>query len=328
MPRVADIAADSSSQNRAFRASSVPLPMPIVNPVNVMSIPWVNKVMLVGKVAQKPVLRKIPGNYVLAEFTLDVIRKVRRKNGETTQEITKVSVSAWGAVAENAVKHLDKGRIIHVEGRLQYHEWTDTSTKKKRTKHDIVAQSVIYLDPPPISKTGEASPAETSVISPDKLTIKKTEDTKDSSISPLVVPTMHEEEADLEAEWDRGAVEEIMDVDDVSPRSTNSAYRHFVEDDEEDEDDIEDTFEDEWEDALEIPYRNDEPLYRDEINLDEWKDLTEEYDSIIRQQERTDLSQQEHDELEDRLEELREQIEMMHDVNVVAQKLPARKRDR
>ena len=61
-----------------------------------------------------------------------------------------VDVTTFGKLADVCNQYLTKGRRVGVNGRLRYSEWTtDNGT---RSKHDVVANAVEFLDGP---KTNE-----------------------------------------------------------------------------------------------------------------------------------------------------------------------------
>lgn len=74
---------------------------------------------LIGRLTVTPELRKIDRNgQQQSVTTLPIAINNRRRNadGVIVDEVTYVNVSVWGAMAENAVQYLDKGRRVYVHG--------------------------------------------------------------------------------------------------------------------------------------------------------------------------------------------------------------------
>jgi single-strand DNA-binding protein len=108
-----------------------------------------NSINLVGRLTRDPELRETKG----AGMRLAVPR--RPKNGEEQAPVY-VDVTAFGTLAENCGRYLQKGRRVAVAGRLEYSEWTD-QRDGKHSEHEVIADQVDFLDPP---ATGTAAAAE------------------------------------------------------------------------------------------------------------------------------------------------------------------------
>lgn len=257
-----------------------------------------NRVILIGNLTSKPILRNVPGGYVLTEFGLAINRDVKDKNGAKRKASVFVDIVVWGKAAVNCVKCLDKGQNIHVEGRLQYQKWTDKQTGKPRTKHNVVADNVIFLDKPtattpsqPISTSSPTSsvaaeiPAQTaqSAALPATDTIVKAAPATQTNAPAEKVPWYHQD----------------------SKEYTDGYYNDQSFDAE----------------AFGGPFRDEQLIYREEINHDEWKDKVREYNELLVQSVRSDLSQEDHDDIGQRLQELSMEIEEMNECTQVAEKL-------
>lgn len=106
-----------------------------------------NKVMLIGRLTRDPQLRHTPRGTALAEFGLALNRSFITESGEKREDPTFVDISVWGRTAESIGKHLRKGSLAYVEGRLQMDIWVDKTTGKNRSKLTIVGESVQFLQP-------------------------------------------------------------------------------------------------------------------------------------------------------------------------------------
>ena len=101
-----------------------------------------NKVILIGNLTRNPELRYTPNGTPVASLGLAVSR--RYKQGDDLKE------------AEHCGQYLSKGNGIIVDGRLQQRRW-ETEDGQKRSKHEVVAQTVTFL--PKRSEAGSSGPA-------------------------------------------------------------------------------------------------------------------------------------------------------------------------
>lgn len=104
-----------------------------------------NRVTLLGNITRKPELKKTKSGLSVTDLGLAMNRVWTGEDGEKHEDTTFVDVVVWNRDAENAVKYLDKGRSILVEGRLQMDTWQDAKTGQNRSKLRIVADTVQYL---------------------------------------------------------------------------------------------------------------------------------------------------------------------------------------
>jgi single-strand DNA-binding protein len=79
----------------------------------------------------------------VASFGLAVSR--RFKQGEDLkEEVCFVDIVVFGKQAEHCGQYLSKGNGAIVEGRLQQRRW-ETEDGQKRSKHEVVAQTVTFM---------------------------------------------------------------------------------------------------------------------------------------------------------------------------------------
>lgn len=107
-----------------------------------------NRVTLLGNLTRKPELKKTKSGLSVADLGLAMNRVWTGDDGEKKEDTTFVDVVVWNRDAENAVKYLDKGRSVLVEGRLQMDTWQDAKTGQNRSKLRVVADMVQYLSSP------------------------------------------------------------------------------------------------------------------------------------------------------------------------------------
>jgi len=108
-------------------------------------MPSFNQVVLLGHLAADPELRYTPQGVAVTGFTVASNRRFTKKDGEKSEEVTFVEVTAWSRLAEVCAEFLKKGRAVLLSGRLVQDRWEDESTGKKRSKIRIVAETVQFL---------------------------------------------------------------------------------------------------------------------------------------------------------------------------------------
>ena len=104
-----------------------------------------NKVMLIGRLTQKPEKRVIASGQSVASFGLATNRKWTDKSGQKQEQAEFHNIVVWGKLADICDQYLDKGRRAFFEGRLQTRSW-DGQDGVKRYKTEIVADNMIMLD--------------------------------------------------------------------------------------------------------------------------------------------------------------------------------------
>lgn len=103
-----------------------------------------NKVILIGNLTRNIELRYTPSGTPVGSFGLAVNRRFKQGD-ELREEVLFIDVVTFGKQAENAAKYLAKGSKVTVDGRLQQRRW-ETETGDKRSKHEVVAENIVYLD--------------------------------------------------------------------------------------------------------------------------------------------------------------------------------------
>jgi single-strand DNA-binding protein len=108
----------------------------------------VNKVFLVGRLTRNPELRHTTTNKAVCAFGLATNRTRKTETGEKQEEADFHRIVAWDKLAEFCHQYLLKGRMIHVEGRLQNRTYTGQDGIEKYTT-EIVAEEIMILDKMP-----------------------------------------------------------------------------------------------------------------------------------------------------------------------------------
>lgn len=120
-----------------------------------------NVVALIGRMVADPELKYTPSGLAVCSFRIAVDRRFKREGDQTADFI---DVVAWKQSAEFAANYLTKGRLVSVEGRLQQRSWVQQDGQK-RSKVEVVANSVQGLDKPRDAQSGEPRAA----VEPDAI---------------------------------------------------------------------------------------------------------------------------------------------------------------
>ena len=98
-----------------------------------------NRVILIGNLANKPESRTTQSGIAQCSFRLAVQRRFKGANGE--RETDFLPVVCWRQTAEFAQRYLAKGRKVAVEGSIQTRSY-DAQDGSKRYVTEIIADSV------------------------------------------------------------------------------------------------------------------------------------------------------------------------------------------
>lgn len=103
-----------------------------------------NKVLLMGNLTRNPELRYTPNGVAVCQFGLAVNRRFLSA-GQERSETCYVDILVWGRQGETVNQYMTKGSPIFLEGRLQMDQWEDKETGNKRSKLQIVAETVQFI---------------------------------------------------------------------------------------------------------------------------------------------------------------------------------------
>ncbi len=102
-----------------------------------------NEVWLIGRLTRDPEEKKTPAGKTVAKMTLAVDRDYTNTEGQ--READFIDIIAWEKLAENCIKHLGKGRLVSVKGRLQVRSYDDSQGIRRKAA-EVVAEKVKFLD--------------------------------------------------------------------------------------------------------------------------------------------------------------------------------------
>ncbi|HEV2124509.1 MAG TPA: single-stranded DNA-binding protein [Chloroflexota bacterium] len=112
----------------------------------------INKVILLGRATRDTDLRSTGSGTPVSNIRLATNRITRGKDGELTEHPQYHTVICWERLAEQTGKHVTKGRLIYVEGRLESRSFTDKDGKEREVT-EVIASDVQFLDGPGLKST-------------------------------------------------------------------------------------------------------------------------------------------------------------------------------
>lgn len=111
----------------------------------------INQVILMGRLTRDPEMRTTTTGKSIASFSLAVDRQGQDDQADF------FDITAWEKLGELANQYLSKGRRCLVQGRLRQDSWDDKETGKKRSRIEVVATDITFLDGPN-GDSGQSAP--------------------------------------------------------------------------------------------------------------------------------------------------------------------------
>jgi single-strand DNA-binding protein len=103
-----------------------------------------NRVTLVGRLTRDPEVRHTSGGMAIVNLGLAVNGRQKDASGQWTEKPNFFDVKLFGERFERLAQHLEKGRRVGVDGRLEWSSWE--AEGQKRSKVEIVANELQFLD--------------------------------------------------------------------------------------------------------------------------------------------------------------------------------------
>ncbi len=122
----------------------------------------INQVILMGRLTRDPEMRTTTSGKSVCNFSLAVAR------GGQDDQADFFDVTAWDKTGELVNQYLSKGRRCLVQGRLRQDSWDDKDTGKKRTRVEVVAFDVTFLDGPNDGDNSASASSESRSSRPKK----------------------------------------------------------------------------------------------------------------------------------------------------------------
>jgi len=126
----------------------------------------INQVILMGRLTRDPESRTTSTGKTIASFSIAVDR------GGESDAADFFEITAWEKLGELVIQYLGKGRRVLVQGRLRQDSWDDKETGKKRSRVEVTATDVTFLDGP----NNDASGASQSNAPKSSSSSKKSDD--------------------------------------------------------------------------------------------------------------------------------------------------------
>ena len=127
----------------------------------------INQVILMGRLTRDPETRTTPSGKTVTSFSVAVDRQGQDDQADF------FDVTAWEKTGELVQQYLSKGRRVLIQGRLRQDSWDDKDTGKKRSKVEVVASDVTFLDGPGGDNGGNGGSSASSAPSGNR---KKSDD--------------------------------------------------------------------------------------------------------------------------------------------------------
>lgn len=103
-----------------------------------------NRVTLVGRLTRDPEVRYTSSGMPIVNLGLAVNGRQKDQSGQWTEKPNFFDVKLFGDRFERLAQHLEKGRRVGIDGRLEWSSWEVDG--QKRSKVEIVANELQFLD--------------------------------------------------------------------------------------------------------------------------------------------------------------------------------------
>ena len=101
--------------------------------------------MLIGNLGKEPEMQFLEGNIAVAKISLATTETYKDKTGKLISQTEWHTIILWRGLAELAQKHLHKGSLVYIEGRLKTRSRVDKEGIQ-RNETDIIADNLVMLD--------------------------------------------------------------------------------------------------------------------------------------------------------------------------------------
>lgn len=130
-----------------------------------------NHIVLIGRLVRDPELRYTQGGKAVSNFDI----AVNRPTGDSARkEADFFRIVVWDKPAESCANYLKKGRMVAIEGRVEFRSY-ELQDGQKRKATEVIAKHVQFLEKPKESQPEAVVPekagnASVSDINLDDLT--------------------------------------------------------------------------------------------------------------------------------------------------------------
>jgi single-strand DNA-binding protein len=95
-----------------------------------------NSVNLVGNLTRDPEAKALSNGTTLTKFTIALNEKDKAHFFD---------IICWERLAENVAQYVKKGDKVAISGKLEYNEWEEQDTGRKRNKIEVRASTVDFM---------------------------------------------------------------------------------------------------------------------------------------------------------------------------------------
>ena len=110
-----------------------------------MALPYLNKVMITGRLVRSPELRMTNAGVPVSNFKIACNKEYLDDEGQTKDEVCYIGIATWHDLAKACKEQLDKGTDVHIEGELKS-RLRRSSNGVKRSFVEIRASQVRFLN--------------------------------------------------------------------------------------------------------------------------------------------------------------------------------------
>ena len=142
----------------------------------------INQVILMGRLTRDPEVRTTSTGKTITSFSLAVDR------GGQDDQADFFDITAWEKLGELVAQYLSKGRRCLVQGRLRQDSWDDKESGKKRSKVEVVATDVTFLDGPGDGGDNSGAPRAPRASNSSKSNDTQADDMSDKPIDLSDIP--------------------------------------------------------------------------------------------------------------------------------------------
>jgi single-strand DNA-binding protein len=105
-----------------------------------------NICLFMGYIATDIVLKPV-GDTVVANFRLHLVRKYKKKDGETHKENAWIDCEVWDSAAKTISTYFKKGSKIAIKASVKQQNWEKDGQKRSKLIHRI--DEFYFVDSPP-----------------------------------------------------------------------------------------------------------------------------------------------------------------------------------
>lgn len=151
-----------------------------------------NKVTLIGRLAQNPEVKTTPSGQTVSSFTIVTNFRWTDQQGQKQEKPEFHNIVAWRKLGEICGQYLQKGKQVYIEGRLQTRNW-EGQDGVKRYRTEIIADNMIMLGnrgDTPVQQTSPTTgnPSPVANTSPVKENVPTIEAGKEDEIKIEDIP--------------------------------------------------------------------------------------------------------------------------------------------